>query len=326
MCTAVVFGEKNSYFGRNLDLERVYREQVVFTPRGFELCGRSRKPLSRHFAIMGMATVIDGYPLYYDGFNEHGLSIAGLNFVQSTQYSSRREEGKENVAQFDLIPLVLGTCRSVSEARELLSRINILDTPFRDDLPVARLHWMLSDQSECAVLEFVREGASIYDNPVGVLTNEPPFRTQLFNLGLYQALSPYAAESGFSDKLKLPFHSRGMGAFGLPGDVSSASRFVRAAFVRANAFEPRDSGIAVEQFFHILSSVEQVEGCVRLDEGLERTQYSSCCDLSRRVYHYKTYNNSRITSVAMPQDLLDRDRLLCHSLLLASDAAEGELV
>lgn len=326
MCTAVVFGEKNNYFGRNLDLERVYREQVVFTPRGFELCGRSGRALSRHFAMLGMATVIDGYPLYYDGFNEHGLCIAGLNFVQSTQYSSRREEGAQNVAQFDLLPLVLGTCRSVAEAKELLSHINILDQPFRDDLPVARLHWLLSDGHGCAVLEFMCEGARIYDDPVGVLTNEPPFETQLFNLGLYQALSPYAAEHLFSDKFRLAWHSRGMGAFGLPGDVSSASRFVRAAFVRANAAEPQDSRLAVEQFFHILASVEQVEGCVRLDEGLERTQYSSCVDVSQKAYHYKTYNNSRITSVTMPESLLDTDRLLCHSLVLESDTAVGELV
>lgn len=72
------------------------------------------------------------------------------------------------------------------------------------------------------------------------------------------------------------------GALGLPGDLSSPSRFVRAAFVRANARAEQTEDASVSQFFHILTSVEQQRGCCELDDGqYEITLYSSCCNADR---------------------------------------------
>ena len=80
MCTAVSFKGSDSYFGRNLDLERSYKESVVITPRGFKLNMRTLPTMESHYAMIGMATVADNYPLYYEATNEMGLSMAGLNF------------------------------------------------------------------------------------------------------------------------------------------------------------------------------------------------------------------------------------------------------
>ena len=141
----------------------------------------------------------------------------------------------KNVETFELIPWILGRCADVKEARELLSDLNLMGTPFQDTLPAAQLHWILADREEAITVESVKEGLRIYDNPAGVLTNNPPFEQQMFQLNNYMHLSPKDPQNHFSGDLPLSTYCRGMGALGLPGDLSSQSRFVRAAFVKMNA-------------------------------------------------------------------------------------------
>ena len=310
MCTAMIYGsKKHHYFGRNLDLERTYGESVVITPRRFPLSLRSGGEMREHFAMIGVATVIDGYPLYYDAVNEHGLSVAGLNFVGNAHFYSPRGDGTD-LAQFELLPYILGTCRDTHEARATLSRINLVDTPFSDDLPPSDLHYMLADRSGCSlVFEPLADGIRIYDNEVGVLTNNPPFPFQLENLKLYLNVTANEPTDRFGGFFDLSPSSRGMGAFGLPGDSSSSSRFVRAAFNLANSVISDRECESVSQFFHLLDSVAQIEGCVRVGGGYERTQYSSCCTIDAGIYYYKTYSNSRITAVRLFADSLDGSTL-----------------
>lgn len=134
MCTAISYLAHRHYFGRTLDLEHTYRETVTITPRRFPLPYRRLPTNPSHFAIIGMATVLEGYPLYYDATNEHGLSMAGLNFVGNAVYHAPTDD-KINVTHFELIPYLLGICRSVAEARRELEQICITDQAFREDLP-----------------------------------------------------------------------------------------------------------------------------------------------------------------------------------------------
>ena len=233
MCTAATYKTKDLYFGRTLDYEFSYGETVTVTPRNFRLEFRHMGVTERHFAFIGMAHVADNYPLYYDAVNEKGLCIAGLNFVGNAHYRECRE-GKDNLAQWELIPWIMARCASVSEAKALLARINLTAEPFAPNLPTAQLHWIISDKSGSITLESVSDGIFVYDNPVGVLTNNPPFPIQLFNLNNYMGLSVDNPENRFSERLELNAYSRGMGAIGLPGDLSSASRFVRVAFTKMN--------------------------------------------------------------------------------------------
>ena len=251
MCTAVSYKTKDFYFGRTLDYESTFPTHITVTPRRFPLKFRHGGTMSVHHALIGMAYVADGYPLYYDGMNEKGLCMAGLNFVGNAVYRSPTSEG-DNVCQFEFIPWILGQCATVAEARGLLSRIRLTDTPFREDLPVSDLHWMVADRQESVTVESVATGVMVYDNPVGVLTNNPPFPQQLFRLNDFMHLSPGAPQNRFSNKLDLRPYSRGMGAMGLPGDLSSQSRFVRAAFVKMNALPGKTEAENVGQFFHIL--------------------------------------------------------------------------
>ena len=305
MCTAATYKTNDFYFGRTLDYEFSYGDEVTVTPRNYPFRFRKCGDLKSHYAIIGMAYVADGFPLYYDAFNEKGLCMAGLNFVGNACYRDF-SDGKDNVAQFEFIPWILSQCADVKQARDALKNINLLNTPFSKELPLAALHWIIADKDECITVESVKDGVMVYDNPVGVLTNNPPFPEQMFMLNNYMHLSPKSPRNAFSDKLELQTYSRGMGGIGLPGDLSSQSRFVRVAFTRLNSVSGSSESESVSQFFHILGSVDQQRGCCELDGGeFEITLYTSCCNADKGIYYYTTYENHQITAVNMFNEKLD---------------------
>ena len=305
MCTAATYQTKDFYFGRTLDYEFSYGDEIVVTPRSFPIPLRHLPTLERHYAMIGMAYVCQDFPLYYDAVNEKGLGMAGLNFVGNAHYNSVAE-GKDNVAQFEIIAWILSRCATVSEALALLESINITDTPFNDQLPPAQLHWLIADKDSAVTVEAVKDGLHIYPNPVGVMTNNPPFDEQMFGLNNYMALSPKQPENTFAPSLPLHSYSRGMGALGLPGDLSSASRFVRVAFTKMNSRSGDSELESVSQFFHILGSVDQQRGCCEVEPGkYEITLYTSCCNTRTGVYYYTTYENHQISAVDMRRENLD---------------------
>lgn len=292
MCTAVCLG---NFFGRTLDVEQSYLEQVTVTPRNFPLPFRKKETLTCHHAICGMAYVKDGYPLYYDAMNEHGLCMAGLHFPESCRYFPE-DPKKDNIASFELILWLLGQCRSVAEARPFLGKLSIYDTPFCAELPLTPLHWLLSDKKEAVVLESDKDGLQIYENPVGVLTNEPSFPAQIKNLELQPPCLP---------------EKRG---FGLPGDGASPSRFLRAVYGRANTKHP-----SVSQLFHILDTVKQIRGAATVNGHDHYTAYASCCDREKGIYFYTTETNRRVTGVDMKKCDLDGTQLAAYPLVTEED-------
>ena len=315
MCTAITYNTNDHYFGRNFDLEYSYNETVTITPRNYEFTFRKVESISNHYAIIGMAYVANNYPLYYDAMNEKGLAMAGLNFPGNADYKEI-EDGKINIASFEFIPYILSQCSNIEEAKGLLKNINIANINFSDELPVSPLHWIISDKEKSITVESVKEGLKIYDNPVGVLTNNPTFDIQLFNLNNYMSLSTEPPLNNFSKELNMENYSRGMGAIGLPGDLSSASRFVKATFTKMNSKSGSSESESISQFFHILESVYQQRGCVHMGDGkYEITIYSSCCNMDKGIYYYITYENSQITGIDMNKENLDSSELISYNLI-----------
>ena len=308
MCTAIyAFG----HFGRTLDLEYGYNESVTVCPRCFAFNFRYAKPLETHHAMIGMAAVADGYPLYYDAANEKGLAMAGLNFPHSAVYFPLAAR-KNNLAPFELIPYILGKCASVREAVDELAQINVCDISFSEEYKTTPLHWMISDAERSIVIESVQDGLHIYENPVNVMTNEPPFPHHMLRLVDFANLTSGTSEWRFSQQYDIAHYSRGMGAMGLPGDMSSVSRFVRAAFVSANSVTVGD---VVSQFFNLLGSVNVPRGTVAIGGGkYVTTRYTSCIDLAKGVYYYRTYGNHRICGVDMLRENLDGAALISYPL------------
>lgn len=314
MCTAVTYKTKDFYFGRNLDYEFSYNETVTVTPRNFPFNFRLAGKCKQHYAMIGMAFVQENYPLYYDATNEKGLSVAGLNFPNNAYYP-KKDKGKVNVAPFEFIPYILANCKNVAEARKLLKNLNIFDENFSKALPHSPLHWMISDQKESIVVEPLECGLKVYDNPVGVLTNNPTFDYHLTNLCNFMGLTREEPANRFAENFKLVPYSRGMGSIGLPGDLSSASRFVKAAFTKLNSISGEGELESVSQFFHILTSVEQQKGCCKVEKGYEHTIYSSCVNTCKGIYYYTTYDCSQIVGVDMRRENLDSSELKSYPLL-----------
>ena len=306
MCTSLTFQTSDFYFGRNLDLEYNFGEKIVITPRQYPFVFKFAGTLSEHYAMIGTAQITDGCPLYAEAVNEKGLCLAALNFPGNAVYAETPESGKTNLAPFELFGFLLGTCATVKEGEEKLKAVCITHTAFKDGYPVAPLHWHIADKDQSLALECTKDGMHLYENPVGVLTNNPPFPFQLTNLQNYMHLTSNPPENRFAPALKLTPYGQGMGALGLPGDASPASRFVRAAFCKWNSELLSGEEASVTQFFHILDNVAMVAGSVRTPENkLDRTTYSCCINASRGIYYYKTYNNNQISAVSMHKTDLD---------------------
>lgn len=322
MCTAAVYKTKDTYFGRNLDYNFSYGEQIVITPRNYPLPFRHTKTINSHYAILGVAYVAPNpndqeYPLFYDGVNEKGLGMAGLNFVGNAVYQDpTKSTDVDSIAQFEFIPWILSQCASVKEARTLLSRLQLTNVAFSLELPPSDLHWIIADSQECIVVESVVDGLKIHDNPTGILTNNPPFDQQLFSLNNYRHLSATNPENTFAPNIPLTEYSRGMGGIGLPGDLSSSSRFAKAVFTRAHSLCDNDEMSSMSQFFHILHSVDQQRGCADLgDNKYEITIYSDCYNLEQSLFYYTSYDNHQITTIDLKKADLDSAALVRYPFI-----------
>ncbi|MBQ3127855.1 MAG: choloylglycine hydrolase [Clostridia bacterium] len=304
MCTAISFKTKDHYFGRTLDLDYHYNESVVITPRNYPFSFRNGREIKNHLAIIGIATVIDDYPLYYEATNEKGLSIAGLNFPHNAHYFPV-SDNKENLAPFELIPWMLGQFTSVDEVKENLNKINIADINFNKSFKNSPLHWIVADRDKSITVECVEEGLKIYDNPLGVLTNNPPFDLQL---KIYESTIGTLGKEESDPKI----NSKGLDAFGLPGDLSSPSRFAKVAFAKEKSVCCETEEESVTQFFHILGTVNTPRGFIKDDY---MTVYTSCCNTDKGIYYYTTYGNSQISAVDMNKESLDSDNLISYPLV-----------
>ena len=183
-------------------------------------------------------------------------------------------------------------------------------------MPVSSLHWIIADENEAITVESVKEGLKVYDNHVGVLTNNPPFDIQMLMLADYAGLSPKQPVNTFASGVNLNMYSRGMGAMGLPGDLSSRSRFARVAYTKMNSRSGDSENESVSQFFHILGSVEQQRGCCEVADGkYEITIYTSCWNAAKGIYYYTTYENSQISAVDMNREDLESSGLKRYPLV-----------
>lgn len=314
MCTAITYQANDHYFGRNLDFEHGFGELVTITPRNYPFSFRRVNTVQLKYGMIGMTVVDNRYPLYYDATNECGLSMAGLYFPGNAVYQPEKE-GMDNIAPFEFIPWILGQCANIQDTKQNLKRINVVDIPYSAQYPLTPLHWIISDRDTSLIVEPVENGLKVYENPIGVLTNNPPFDFHMHNLSNYINLTREEPVNRFAPSYTIEPYSRGMGAIGLPGDLSSSSRFIRAAFTKLNSVSDGTEVSNISQFFHILGSVAQQNGCARVGDKFEKTIYSSCCNVDKGVYYYTTYENSQITGVSMNETNLNSDSLTTFPLI-----------
>ncbi|WP_300261440.1 choloylglycine hydrolase [Clostridium sp.] len=314
MCTALTLETKEGLhlFGRNLDLEYLFNQSIIFIPRNFKCVDKSNnRELITKYAVLGMGAIFDNYPTFADGLNEKGLGCAGLNFPFYASYSKENIEGKTNIPVYDFLLWVLANFSSVEEVKEALKNANIVDIPINEHVPNTTLHWMISDsEGKSIVVEQTKEKLNVFDNNVGVLTNSPTFDWQLENLNQYVGLR-YNQVPGLKllDQ-SLNAFGEGTGLLGLPGDFTPASRFLRAVFLRDAMMKNDKDSIEISDFYHILNNVAMVKGAIRtLEEKSDVTQYTSCMCLEKGIYYYNTYENNQINAIDMKKENLDGNEI-----------------
>ncbi|MBP3655709.1 MAG: choloylglycine hydrolase family protein [Clostridia bacterium] len=314
MCTAVslVRGGRH-YFGRTLDTPHPYGAQAVVMPRRFPLRFSEMGAVDRHYAVIGMAAVEDGRPLLFDAANEHGLCMAALAFPGCARYFPAVPD-KDNFAPHELMPWVLSQCVSAAQARAMLARVSVMDKPFSADMPNMPLHWIIADAHEAFAAESTQDGLLLTDNPVRVMTNSPALPFHLQGLRMYTALSPAQPQPRFRPGMPLGLYSLGMGALGLPGDLSSHSRFVRAAFLLHHSVCGDAPSACIRQLQHVLGCVAQPRGATLMDDGqYEYTCYASCIDAAQGVLHVSPYDGNGL-ALSLRDAEPDGETLVCREM------------
>ena len=280
MCTSLAFKTNDFYFCRNMDLDYHFGERVVITPRGYTLPLKHQSPIQVKHAIIGMATVASSYPLYAEGVNEKGLCISALSFEGNAQYTDA-VDGKINLAPYEIIPYILAQCESVLEAKGLLDRLQITSTPFSEKIGTSPLHWHIADAEQSITLESTSDGVKIYENPIGALTNNPPFDFHLKNIAKYSHLAPTPPKEGDI--------SLGLSMLGLPGDFSSPSRLVRLAILSKFVSRPSTEEESVKMAYNLMLSVAPLKGVALTKNGREHyTIYTCIINATKGVYYYTT--------------------------------------
>lgn len=314
MCTCISI---NSYFGRNMDITHSFNERIIITPRNYIINYKVESPSIVHYAIIGIGNVTNNYPLYADAINEHGLGVAALNFPYFSYYHKQNKD-KINLAPYELILYILSNFKNVKEVKEKINLINLVNINFSMNLKNTPLHYMVSDNIESIVIESTKNGINIYNNPFNILTNSPPFSYHKENIKNYLNLHNKDSINVINKSLKLNPISFGLGAFGLPGDYSSTSRFIKGFFIKSFLDFNKDEYYNIIQFYNCLDSIKMIKGCVYTKHGYEYTRYTSIYNLSKGILYYKTYDDYRIYSMNLFNNNLNNNELIIYEFNIDS--------
>lgn len=277
MCTSIRF--KNC-MGRNYDYEQSYEETVTTLPKGYN---------NHKYPMIGICTgLVRDYPLFYDAMNSEGLCASALAFTGNAHYN-RPAEGKRNIPPYDIIGEVVGNCKDVDEAKELLSEVNIVDEPYSPSFPNTDLHWFICDKMKSIVAEATDKGLMVYDNQYDVLTNNPPFPQQA---------TECKSMDSFIGKFYYPggkYSSRGTETLGVKGDTTSMSRFYRVHYYLERMKKPKNPICYNDcSTMHLLSTVEQTWGATPVGESFEYTIYSAVYDMLNLELCVKPYTSTSV--------------------------------
>ena len=155
------------------------------------------------------------------------------------------------------------------------------------------------------------DGMHVHHDDVDVLTNQPTFDFHMENLRNYMCVSNEMAEPTSWGKASLTAWGAGVGMHGVPGDVSSPSRFVRVAYTNAHYPQQNDEATNVSRLFHTLGSVQMMDGMAKMGDGqFERTLFTSGYSSKTNTYSMNTYDDPAIRSYAMADYDMDSSELI----------------
>jgi choloylglycine hydrolase len=294
---------------RTLEFGIEMDSNVIVVPRGFERVGTTPdgKPglrWSTKYASVGANGV--GLPIMLDGVNEKGLA-AGLFYFPGTAGYMRYAEADagKTLAPWELGSWMLENFATVEEVKTALSKVVVPKVVLKAWGFCPGVHYVVTDATGAAiVVEYVGGQLHVYDNPLGVITNNPSFDWHMTNLRNYIKFSPTNAPPLQLGGVTLSGFGEGTGMLGMPGDFTPPSRFVRAVAYSYSAVPTKTGEEVVLQAFHLLNNFDIPKGSIRSGEKdshgnvmADQTLWTSVCDLKAKKFYFRTYANSQIRSV-----------------------------
>ena len=289
--------------------------KLIVSPRGHRYT--SALPMDKSgiswtgkYGFVGISVSQDNF--IGEGMNEAGLN-AGLFYFKG--YGSLAPFDPEDVAtsiiDMDLVRWMLSQFSTVDEVKGAFPSLKVAPVFIdADGNPSPTAHWRVTDKAGGSIVIEIVDGGKvhIYENHVGVITNPPDFPWQVTNLNNYVNVRPGTVAPRAVDDLQLTSFGTGTAAWGLPGDFSPSSRFVRAAFFRSTA-PPLDTPLdAVSQAFHILDNFDIPIGVEFGDDERQHipdipsaTQWTAVSDLASGMFYYKTMRDSAVKRVDLNQ-------------------------
>ena len=248
---------------------------------------------------------IDAFGLEYvvvDGINEEGLSFGAL-WLPGTQYQSVSEKERAKAINVGQVGAwILGSFKETDEVKRAIKEVRVWCDVVPEINKVPPLHFAIHDaKGNNIVIEFIEGEVKIYDNPIGVMTNAPPFEWHIDNLRNYINLDCLNSGPQTIRGVVLMPTGSGSGMHGIPGDWTPASRFVRAALFMHFANPVKNAQEGVNLAAHILNSVDIPYGDIKTGtEGPQiddYTQWTVIKDLTNKVLYVRDYNNLSLRSV-----------------------------
>lgn len=312
-CTGLALTAKDGSYvsGRTAEFGLDLHLNAIFVPRGYAFHGTlpdggKGLPYTSKYAYVGTNAFDEAAVV--DGLNEKGLAVGMFYFPGFAKYPDPTPANQKiGVSPTEFANWLLSQFATVDEVKAGLGNIAILATTPKGWPGPPPVHYVVYDQSgQSIVIEPIDAKLVVTDNPLGVVTNSPPFDWHMTNLSNYVNLTPLGTLPKKIDGVEVQAYSTGSGLGGLPGDFTAPSRFVRAAVFSSSSVTPTDSTDAAKKVLHLLNQFDIPRGAVRTAEPngqvqIEWTLATVARDPSTLTYYFKTYDNQNLRKISMKE-------------------------
>ena len=324
-CTGIrlVAADGSIIYARTLEFGADMQSDMLVVPRGQAFIGETpdNTPGLRWTTKYGfVGPNARSMPYVCDGLNEKGLAVGNFLFPGTAGYQKIDKKNADRaIASHQVAVYLLGACSTVGEAAAALRSISVCLADAGPFGSMLQLHYAVDDaQGHSAVIEYVDGRMNIYDNPLGVITNSPTFDWHLTNLRNFIHLSPDNAQPEVLSGDRLSGFGQGTGMWGLPGDFTPPSRFVRAVVFTQTAMPADNAEQCVWKAFHLLNQFDLPVGAIRNvangKTSVEYTNWTTAAALKHLRYYFHTFLNRRIKMVDLNKLDLDAKNLKIISM------------
>ena len=311
-CTGITLKAKDGsvVYGRTMEWGSFdLKSRIWIIPRGRQFTGTTPdgKPGLKWKANLG-AIAIDALKkdVACDGLNEKGLAVGVFyhpGFAEYQKYEPAK--AAQCIAPTDVAQFLLTTCSNVHEVRKKLEDVRVVPVVDKSFGYVPPAHFIVTEPTgKAVVIEYLNGKLTIFDAPLGVITNAPAYDWHMTNLRNYVNLSPVALPSKKIEDLDFAPLGAGSGMIGLPGDFTPPSRFVRAVAFTQTARPTENGPETLYEVFRILDnfnlplgSAEGSENAKDLSGMRSSTIWTSAIDTKNKVLYYHTQHNRRVRKI-----------------------------